>query len=121
MSNSEIIIYQTDDGQTKIDVRLQDETVWLSQAQMSKLFQKDRSVIGKHIKNIFDEGELNENEVCVNFAHTTQHGAIKGKTQNQNVKLYNLDVIISVGYRVKNHLRGKLRKCVTAPVDRLPL
>ena len=70
MSNSEIIIYQTNDGQTKIDVRLQDETVWLSQAQMSKLFQKDRSVIGKHIKNIFDEGELNENEVCANFAHT---------------------------------------------------
>src|SRR6056297_2251903 len=114
MSNSEIIIYQTNDGQTKIDVRLQDETVWLSQAQMSKLFQKDRSVIGKHIKNIFDEGELNENEVCVNFAHTTQHGAIKGKTQNQNVKLYNLDVIISVGYRVKSHQGTKFRQWATA-------
>src|SRR6056297_575717 len=114
MSNSEIIIYQTNDGQTKIDVRLQDETVWLSQAQMSKLFQKDRSVIGKHIKNIFDEGELNENEVCVNFSHTTQHGAIKGKTQNQNVKLYNLDVIISVGYRVKSHQGTKFRQWATA-------
>ncbi|ALO16514.1 Virulence protein [Salinivirga cyanobacteriivorans] len=114
MSNSEIIIYQTDDGQTKIDVRLQDETVWLSQAQMSKLFQKDRSVIGKHIKNIFDEGEQNENEVCANFAHTTQHGAIKGKTQNQNVRLYNLDVIISVGYRVKSHQGTKFRQWATA-------
>ena len=62
MSNSEIIIYQTDDGQTKIDVRLQDETVWLSQAQRSKLFQKERSVIGKYINNIFEEGELNENK-----------------------------------------------------------
>ena len=103
MGNSEILLYQTEDGQTKIDVRLEEETVWLSQAQMGELFQKERSVITKHINNIFNEGELDEELVCANFAHTTQHGAIKGKTQTQNVKLYNLDVIISVGYRVKSH------------------
>jgi len=103
MNNSEILLYQTEDGQTKIDVRLEEETVWLSQAQMGELFQKERSVITKHIKNIFEEGELQEDLVCANFAHTTQHGAIKGNTQIKNIKLYNLDVVISVGYRVKSH------------------
>jgi hypothetical protein len=114
MANSEILLYQTEDGQTKIDVRLEDETVWLSQAQMGELFQKERSVITKHINNIFIEGELDEELVCANFAHTTQHGAIKGKTQTQNVKLYNLDVIISVGYRVKSHQGTKFRQWATA-------
>jgi len=114
MANSEILLYQTEDGQTKIDVRLEEETVWLSQAQMGELFQKERSVITKHIKNIFEEGELDEELVCANFAHTTQHGAIKGKTQTQNVKLYNLDVIISVGYRVKSHQGTKFRQWATA-------
>jgi len=114
MANSEILLYQTEDGQTKIDVRLEEETVWLSQAQMGELFQKERSVITKHINNIFNEGELDEELVCANFAHTTQHGAIKGKTQTQNVKLYNLDVIISVGYRVKSHQGTKFRQWATA-------
>ena len=114
MNNSEILLYQTEDGQTKIDVRLEDETVWLSQAQMGELFQKERSVITKHINNVFKEGELEEKKVCANFAHTTQHGAIKGKTQIQNVKLYNLDVIISVGYRVKSHQGTKFRQWATA-------
>jgi hypothetical protein len=114
MENSEILLYQTEDGQTKIDVRLEEETVWLSQAQMGELFQKERSVITKHIKNIFEEGELEEELVCANFAHTTQHGAIKGKTQTQNVKLYNLDVVISVGYRVKSHQGTKFRQWATA-------
>ncbi len=114
MGNSEILLYQTEDGQTKIDVRLEEETVWLSQAQMGELFQKERSVITKHINNIFNEGELDEELVCANFAHTTQHGAIKGKTQTQNVKLYNLDVIISVGYRVKSHQGTKFRQWATA-------
>jgi len=114
MDNSEILLYQTEDGQTKIDVRLEEETVWLSQAQMGELFQKERSVITKHINNIFKEGELDEEMVCANFAHTTQHGAIKGKTQIKNVKLYNLDVIISVGYRVKSHQGTKFRQWATA-------
>jgi hypothetical protein len=114
MTNSEILLYQTEDGQTKIDVRLEEETVWLSQAQMGELFQKERSVITKHIKNIFEEGELQEELVSANFAHTTQHGAIKGKTQVKNVKLYNLDVIISVGYRIKSHQGTKFRQWATA-------
>ncbi len=78
---NQIVIYQTDNGQTAIDVRLENETVWLTQAQMAELFQKDRTVIGRHISNVFKEGELDEKVVCANFAHTTQHGAIKGKQQ----------------------------------------
>jgi len=98
----EILLYKNQDGSIKIDVRLEDETVWLTQAQMSTLFDKGRSTITEHIKNVFSEGELDKNLVCRNFRHTTQHGAIEGKTQENEVKLYNLDVIISVGYRVKS-------------------
>ena len=72
---------------------------------MAQLFQRDRTVIGRHIKNIFKEGELNPSVVCANFAHTTPHGAIQDKWQNNEIVMYNLDVIISVGYRVKS-LRG---------------
>ena len=83
MNQDQIVIYQTEDGQTQIDVRLENETVWLTQAQMAELFQKDRTVITRHINNVFDEGELNREEVCANFAHTTRHGAIEGKKQNR--------------------------------------
>ena len=107
---NQIVIYQTDNGQTVIDVRLENETVWLTQAQMAELFQKDRTVIGRHIRNVFKEGELDEKVVCANFAHTTQHGAIKGKQQRQEVVLYNLDVIISVGYRVKSQRGVQFRQ-----------
>ena len=102
VEENKIVIYQTEDGQTQIDVRLENETVWLTQAQMAELFQKDRTVITRHINNVFNEGELNKEEVCVKFAHTTPHGAIEGKLQTQEIVLYNLDVIISVGYRVKS-------------------
>lgn len=102
MENDKIIIYQTEDGQTRIDVRMQDETVWLTQAQMAELFQKDRTVIGRHLNNVFKEGELERELVCAKIAHTTRHGAIKGKTQRQEIVFYNLDVVISVGYRVKS-------------------
>jgi len=98
----QIVIYQAKDGQTQIDVRLGEDTIWLSQIQMAQLFDKGRTTITEHINNIFSEGELIEEEVCRNFRHTTQHGAIKGKTQSKKVKYYNLDVIISVGYRVKS-------------------
>ncbi|MDR0765527.1 MAG: hypothetical protein LBF09_01140 [Odoribacteraceae bacterium] len=81
MNRGEIIIYQTPNGDVQLDVHLKEETVWLTQAQMSELFQRERTVIGKHIRNIFTEGELLEKEVCANFAHTTKHGAIEGKTQ----------------------------------------
>ena len=97
--NTEIIMYQTEDGLTKIDVQMSDETVWLTREQMAELFQRDRSVIGKHIKNIFDEGELQKESVWAKFAHTAEDGKV------YQVDFYNLDVIISVGYRVKS-LRG---------------
>jgi len=103
--NSEIEIYQSSDGHTAIQVTFDNDTVWLNQDQLGKLFDRDRTVVGRHIKNIFNEEELDENMVCANFAHTTQHGAIKGKSQTKTTKYYNLDVIISVGYRVKS-IRG---------------
>ncbi len=99
---NEIILYQTEELAQHIEVRVDDETVWLNKEQISTLFGRDRSVISRHINNIFKEGELQKEEVCALFAHTTQHGAIKGKTQVKNVEFYNLDVIISVGYRVKS-------------------
>jgi hypothetical protein len=102
MENSEIIIYQNADGNIKVDVRLEDETVWLTQEQMAVLFGKARTTITEHIQNVFKEGELDEMVVCRNFRHTTQHGAIQGKTQEVTAKYYNLDVIISVGYRVRS-------------------
>src|SRR5665647_1200165 len=97
--NSEIVMYQTEDGLTKIETTFDNDTVWLSIDQMAELFQRDRSVIGKHIRNIFKEGELGKNSVWAKFAHTASDG------KEYQVDYYNLDVIISVGYRVKS-LRG---------------
>ncbi len=97
-----IEIYQATDGSTQINVQFEEDTVWLSQAQMAELFGKGRTTITEHIKNIFDEEELVEKLVCRKSRQTTQHGAIEGKTQKTNVIFYNLDVIISVGYRVKS-------------------
>ncbi len=107
--NSEIIIYQNKEGDIKIDVRLEDETVWLTQAQMAELFGKDKRTISEHIGNIFKEGELEEKLVVRKFRITTQHGAMREKTQDVLVNGYNLDVIISVGYRVKSPLGTKFR------------
>jgi len=104
-----IIIYQTADGQTNLEVKMDKDTVWLTQSQMADLFQKDRTVIGRHISNILKEGELEEELVCAKYAHTTQHGAIPDKKQVKNVTLYNLDVIISVGYRVKSQRGTQFR------------
>ncbi len=98
-NNTELLIYQAEDGVTKVDVYMEDETVWLSLDQMAELFQRDKSTISRHIKNIFSEGELDEKAVVAKFATT----AFDGKTYQ--VTYYNLDVIISVGYRVKS-LRG---------------
>lgn len=113
-NKNQLIIYKTEDGKIKIETHFENETVWLNIEQISDLFQRDRSVISRHIKNIFSEGELEENVACANFAHTTQHGAIKGKSQTQNIKYYNLDIIISVGYRVKSHRGVHFRKWATA-------
>jgi prophage maintenance system killer protein len=99
----EIILYQSPDGKAILDVRLDRETVWLTQEQMSDLFGRERSVITKHVRNVFKEGELEESSVCAKFAHT----ATDGKTYQ--VQCYNLDVIISVGYRVKSKLGTQFR------------
>ena len=98
-TSQEMIIYQTDDGAVKIDVRLANETVWLPLDLMAELFQRDKSTISRHIKNIFSEGELSPDSVVAKFATTATYG------KTYQVEYYNLDVIISVGYRVKS-LRG---------------
>jgi len=108
-SNDEMLIYQSQDGTIKVDVLFQDETVWLNQEQMAMLFGKGRTTINEHIHNVFEEGELQEEVVCRKFRHTTQHGAIEGLLQTREVKYYNLDVIISVGYRVKSHQGTQFR------------
>ncbi len=99
-NNSEIILYQTESGQTKLEVRLENETVWLSQKQMTELFQRERSVITKHINNVFKENELQEDS-NVQFLHIAN--------SDKPVKFYSLDVIISVGYRVKSHRGTQFR------------
>ena len=104
--NDQIIIYQTSDGKTQIDVRMENETVWLNAEQMALLFERDSKTIRKHIDNAIRE-ELAGDVVVAKFATTTQHGAIEGRTQVQALVMYNLDVIISVGYRVKSK-RGVL-------------
>ena len=105
MENDKIIIYQTEDGQTQIDVRLENETVWLTQAQMAELFDKDRTVIGRHIRNIYKEEELEQNITCAKFAHMGSEG-----DQRYEYTAYNLDVIISVGYRVNSKRGVKFRQ-----------
>ena len=99
MQESNLLMYTTEDGLTKIEATFVNDTVWLSVEQMAELFQRDRSVIGKHIRNIFKEGELKKESVWAKFAHTADDG------KTYQVDYYNLDVIISVGYRVKS-LRG---------------
>ena len=101
--DSEILMYQTEDGQTKIDVRMEDETVWLTQSQMAELFQTTKQNVSLHINNCFHEGELNENAVVKEYLTT----ALDGKAYN--TKHYNLDVIISVGYRIKSHRGTQFR------------
>jgi len=100
-NKSEIILYQPDNS-LKLEVWLEDETVWLSQAQMAELFQTTRNNVTMHISNIFKEGELEKFMVCKESLLTTQHGAIAGKMQIKSIMIYNLDVIISVGYRIKS-------------------
>ena len=109
MNTGEILIYQNQEGNIKVDVRLEEETVWLTQEQMALLFGKGRSTITEHIGNIFKEEELDEKVASRKFRHTTQHGAIAGKTQEKEVTIYNLDVIISVGYRVKSQQGTQFR------------
>ena len=105
--NSEILIYQTEDKKTRIQTRLQDETVWLNRHQMAELFDRDVKTIGKHINNVFNEGELDKDSVVAKFATTAED------RKTYQVEYYNLDVIISVGYRVKSHRGTQFRKWAT--------
>ena len=104
----QILLYKTPDGESRIEVRLQDETVWLNLDQMAELFQRNKSTISRHIKNVFEEGELEQYSVIANFATT----ASDGKTYN--VTYYNLDMIISVGYRVHSYRGVQFRQWATA-------
>lgn len=104
---NEIILFENQE--VKLEVNLKDETVWLNLEQMAELFDRDKSVISRHIKNVLNE-ELKDEKVIAKFATTTQHGAIEGKTQTHLVEYYNLDMIISVGYRVKSHNGVLFRK-----------
>ena len=109
--NSQIIIYQTEEGNTRLEVRLDNETVWLSQKLMADLFQKDVRTISEHIKNIFKEGELFADPTIRNFRIV----GLEGKREvTRNVDYYNLDMIISVGYRVKSHTATRFRQWATA-------
>lgn len=108
-NNNEVLIYQSEDGTIKVDVLFEGETVWLTQSQLGTLFGKSKATISEHIKNIFEEGELDEEVVVRKFRTTTQHGAIEDKTQSRDVNYYNLDVIISVGYRVKSQQGTQFR------------
>ena len=102
MENDKIIIYQTEDGQTQIDVRLENETVWLTQAQMAELFETDRTSIVRHINNIYKVEELDRESTCAKIAQVQIEGK---RTVKRNIPYFNLDMIISVGYRV-NSKRG---------------
>jgi len=104
--DSEIIIYQNSEGNIKIDVRLEEETVWLTQAQMASLFGKGRSTIAEHIINVFEESELEQNRTCRKFRQLRQEGI---REVEREIDHYNLDVIISVGYRVKSQQGTRFR------------
>lgn len=109
-NNSQILIYQTEDGQTKIDVRLQDETVWLTQRMLAELFQTTPQNITLHLKNIYQEGELQEDRTCKDFLQVQREGT---RTVQRQVNYYNLDAIISVGYRIQSHVATRFRQWAT--------
>ena len=109
---NEMVVYQPDET-LRLEVRLRDETVWLTQEQMGRLFGRSQPVIARHIANVFREGELDREVVYAKSAYTTRHGAIAGRTQVREVGLYNLDVVISVGYRVKSVQGTRFRQWAT--------
>ena len=104
-----IVIYTSEDGTVSLDTKLENETIWLTQKQMAELFGVKTPAISKHLKNIFNEGELKEEVVISILETTTKHGAIKGKTQKNTTQFYNLDAIISVGYRVNSSRATQFR------------
>jgi hypothetical protein len=110
MSNEfQFLLYQSDEEDVSVNALIRDETIWLTQKAMAELFGVDKSTISRHLKNIFQDGELNEEVVVAKIATTTQHGAIEGKTQSNLSQFYNLDAIISVGYRVNSRRATQFR------------
>lgn len=107
------VIFKTETGKVNIEVYFQNDTLWLTQKAISELFEKGRSTITFHLRNIFKESELDEKVACRFFRHTTQHGAIEGKTQQKDVKYYNLRAITAVGYRVNSQRATEFRKWAT--------
>ena len=112
--NSQFLLYKTDKGDIKVDVMLQNETIWLPQIKIAELFEVQRPAITKHLNNIFESGELDEKVVCSILELTTQHVAIADKTQTKPIKFYNLDAIIAVGYRVNSNRATQFRIWATA-------
>jgi hypothetical protein len=115
-NRSQFVIYQTEDGQTRLDVRFEDETVWLSQAMMAELFQTSSDNVSLHLKNIYGEGELEEAATTEDFSVVRREG---NRDIRRNLRHYNLDAIISVGYRVKSHTATRFRQ--NRSVDALSL
>lgn len=113
-STAEFLIFQAEDKTQGVQVFYKDETIWATQEAIATLFDKGRSTITEHLRNIFKSGELQPDVVCRKFRHTTQHGAIEGKTQTKEVTFYNLDAIISVGYRVNSIRATQFRQWCTA-------
>ena len=106
----EILIYQTDDGQTNIEVKIEDDTVWLTQQQMSELFQTSRTNVVEHIKHFYEEGELDEISTCRNFRQVRKEG---NREVTRQISHYNLDMIISLGYRIKSVIATRFRQWAT--------
>ena len=113
-NGSSIVLYTTDDGNTRLEVKLEKDTVWLTQSQMAELFGRDRTVLTRHIRNIFREGELDETLVYAKNAQAKKYGRRENFVQISETTYYNLDVIISVGYRVKSINGTKFRIWATA-------
>ena len=113
-NGSSIVLYTTDDGNSRLEVKMEKETVWLTQSQMAELFGKDRTVVGRHIRNIFKEGELDESLVCAKNAQPKKYGRRDDYIQLSETTFYNLDVIISVGYRVNSKNATRFRQWATS-------
>ena len=110
---NKIILYQDDNEITRVSVRFADEDLWLTQSQLSEIYQTSKSNVSEHIKHIFEDGELDKNVVVRIFRITTQHGAIEGKTQSRDVAHYNLDMVIALGYRVQSQIATRFRRWAT--------
>ncbi len=115
-NENEIVLFETEDKEIKLNVTIEQDTVWLNRNQMAELFDRDVKTIGKHINNAIIE-ELSDQVVVAKFATTTQHGAIEGKSQTHMTEYYNLDVIISVGYRVKSKRGIEFRRWANISYD----